>query len=199
MLPIKLIRLFFLLMLITQNSSAQNDLLVNFSGQQIENYIHLSFTVHGGTTCTGTKVERSTDSIHYETVGMIPGICGSSFTDESYTFDDSLPVKNQFSYYRINFNQYGITHSIKVRFVDYGNSFVIAPNPSSGQSTVFFSNPGNQKITFSIFNLQGNLMQSTSTYSDAITVNGRLFPSGIYFLQAENNKTILFTGKIIFQ
>ena len=177
---------------------AQSDLLAHFSGQQIENYIRLDFTVHGGVTCSGTEVQRSTDSVHFETIGMIPGVCGSSTSEVSYTFDDPAPVKNQFNYYRINFGQLGYSKAIKLWYVDYGNEFVVLSNPG-GAVTIFFSNPNHQNLTFSLFNLQGQMLQSLQTNGDAISLSSSLFPGLIYFFQVRNELKALFSGKIIFQ
>ncbi|HYV95325.1 MAG TPA: T9SS type A sorting domain-containing protein [Chitinophagales bacterium] len=185
-----------LVLVLTINTSvafAQSDLLAHFSGRQIENYIHLDFTVHGGITCSGTEVQRSTDSIHFETIGTIPGVCGSSNFDVSYSFDDSLPVKNQFNYYRINFGQFGYSKVIKLWYVDYGNEFVVVSN------TIFFSNPNHENLTLSIFNLQGQMIQSWQTYGDAVSLDWRVFPSRMYFFQVRNAQKILFSGKFVYR
>jgi len=193
---LKWIIIFFLLN--TGHLFAQDNLLVNFNGWQVDNYIHLTFTVHGGVTCLGTAVQRSTDTIHFETIGTIPGVCGSSNTDENYMFDDTFPEKNQFNYYRINFGQLGNSLAIKLKYVNYGNEFEVISYPS-GEAMVFFSNASHENLTFSLFNLQGQELQHVETNGEAIYLSRTVLPSRIYFYQVRNAETILFKGKIFLQ
>ena len=68
----KLFRILVLLLILkTQFVFGQENLLVNFTGAQIENYIHLNFTVSAGISCLGTEVQRSTDGIQFETIGVL--------------------------------------------------------------------------------------------------------------------------------
>jgi hypothetical protein len=187
------------LALFAVTGKAQDGLLVNFSGQQIENYIHLDFTVRGGVSCSGTEIERSADDVHFETIGIIPGICGSSISDESYSFDDSVPQKNQLNYYRINFGQLGYSQSIRLQFVDYGNGFVLFNNPGAGTVSALFSNPDNKEITFSLIDLRGRILQSVTTRGDDMLIHSGLLLRGIYILQLKDEGTILHTSKIVFQ
>jgi hypothetical protein len=175
---------------------AQDSLLVNFNSGQIENYIRLTFTIHSGVTCQGTAVQRSQDNLHFETIGIMPGICGSSSSDETYMFDDSFPQKNQFNYYRINLGQLGNSHVIKVWYLYYGNEFAVVSDPLGG-ATIFFSNPNHQDLTFSVFTLQGEELQSIQTNGDAVSLSRMFFPNRIYFFQVRSAGTILFRGKVI--
>jgi hypothetical protein len=177
---------------------SQDNLLVNFTARQIENYVHLNFTVEGGITCLGTKVQRSIDDVHYETIGTIPGICGGT-EDQNYFFDDSFPLKNQLNYYRIDLNQYGISNSVSAQFVDYGDGFVVIQNPATKNFTVLFSNFNNQKIDFTLYNLNGIVLNKVSTNSNNITFLRAAFPSGIYFLEIKNEDQNLSVEKIILQ
>lgn len=195
----KLFRIAVLLLILkTQFVFGQEPLLVNFTGAQIENYIHLNFTVKAGISCLGTEVQRSPDGIQFETIGIIPGICGGT-EEQDYFFDDSLPLKNQLNYYRIDLKQYGKSNSINVKFIDYGDGFVIAPNPATEIISVFFSNFNNQKITFTIFSLNGSALKSITTNSNAVSISRKNLPSGVYFFQIRNAVQILQTEKIILQ
>ncbi|MCY7410196.1 MAG: T9SS type A sorting domain-containing protein [Chitinophagales bacterium] len=195
----KLFRITLLLLILkTQFVFGQENLLVNFTGQQIETYIHLNFTVIAGISCLGTEVQRSPDGIQFETIGIIPGICGGT-EEQDYFFDDSLPLKNQLNYYRIDLKQYGTSNSINLKFIDYGDGFVIAPNPATEIISVFFSNFNNQKITFTIFSLNGITLQSITTNSSTVSLNRNQLPLGIYFFQIRNTEQILQTEKIVLQ
>ena len=191
----KKILLFLFTISISVALSAQSDLLVNFTGQQIENYLSLSFTVKRGITCTGAEVQRSLDDIQYETIITIEGVCGSDSSEQSYFVLDPTAAKNQYNYYRIHMGQLGFSQSIKLWFVDYGNAFAVISNPD-GSATVYFSNPDHHNLMFSLFNLQGQILQTIQTNGDAINLSRELFPSLVYFFRVANEHQALFSGKI---
>ncbi len=178
---------------------AQDNLLVNFSGQQVENYTHLNFTVRGGITCSGTEVQRSGDSIHFETIGDIPGICGSSIADQAYTFDDLHPLKNQNNFYRINMGQLGNSFVIKIPVIDYSDGILIMPNPVSDLATIFFSNSGHQKFTFTIYTPEGNAVHNFETVEGPFLLDRSILSSGTYLLHGKSEEGILFSEWIVIQ
>ena len=173
------------------SSAQQDELLVNFTAQQIETSIHLAFTVRGGITCLGTQVERSADSLQYEVVGNIPGVCGNSVSDETYFFEDTAPVPNRFNFYRINVGNLGASYAIKIRFTDYGNDFVVLPDPSGDFITVDFSNYGSELLRFSLFNLNGIMLREAETRQSSLTIQVGDLASGIYLLNIRRmNETL---------
>ena len=186
----------FIAILISFLSKAQDQLLTSFNGQQIEDHIHLAFTVKGGVQCFGTEVQRGIDSIHFETIGVIPGICGNANFDVSYTFEDTLPVPNEFNYYRISFGQLGNSYTIKLKFTYYQDDFVIVPNPGNGSLTILFSNFNHQPHTFSLINLNGTILKEAGTTGNEVFIDKSSLPSGIYLIRISRENELLSTQKI---
>ncbi|MBK7247105.1 MAG: hypothetical protein IPI05_05505 [Flavobacteriales bacterium] len=54
----------------------------------LPNGVLVNWTIHGGSTCDGQDVERSTDSVNFVMVHRIQGICGSSESSTPYTWFD---------------------------------------------------------------------------------------------------------------
>jgi hypothetical protein len=183
-------------LMLASSSAQQDELLVSFTGQQVETSIQLAFTVRGGVTCLGTQVERSVDSMRYEVIGIIPGVCGSTVSDETYFFEDTAPEPNMFNYYRINFGNLGTSAPIKIKFTDYGNDFVVLPNPSGDIITVGFSNYGSELLRFSLFDLNGILLLDTETRQSTLTIQAADLASGIYLLHVRRMNETLRTVKV---
>ncbi len=97
--------------------AAQTTPLVAFTAQQWGNHIVLSFTLRAGVQCWDVQIQRATDSLPFQTIGVIPGVCGSSSTEETYHFVDSMPVPNATNYYRIDLGWAGVSQVVAVYFV----------------------------------------------------------------------------------
>ena len=175
----------------------QDTFLSYFSGQQINDYVHLVFTTKAGVTCLGTEIERSADSILFTSIGEIPGICGGSESELTYTFDDESPLENVKNFYRIKLGTLGFSGVIGIQFVDFGEGIVITPNPATGSTNVFFSNSQNQLFEFFLFNVQGKEHRSYSTNESTLQIDLLNLSSGIYFLNAIKNGEVVFKEKLI--
>src|SRR5207253_8640606 len=104
-------------------------------------------------------------------------------------FIDSLPVKSVYNYYRVKMGSLGYSQTLRIWVVDYGKEFSVVPDILG--ATIFFSNPNHQDLTFSLYNLQGEKLQTVQTNGDAITMSRYLFQSLIYFFQVRYEQGIL--------
>lgn len=95
--------------------------------------ISISFTVRGGIQCTGLSIERSGDMSNFGQVYEYPGVCGNPGADETYTYLDANPLRNQINYYRLNIGGFGLTSSTKsvFHYVVAQGEILVAPNPCS--------------------------------------------------------------------
>jgi hypothetical protein len=190
--------LLFLLMPFGKLLFAQADAtLVNFSAQQVEDYVRLSFTVRSGITCLGTQVEHSETGMHFETIGIIPGICGSNVGEETYFFNDTMPSPNRINYYRVNFGNYGVSHSISVSFFDFGNSVVVAPNPVADKATIYFPLSQGEEVQILLFDAVGGLVDSFSGANGIAVLERNQLPPGIYLLRVEYPDRRVYASKIL--
>ncbi|MEP7127722.1 MAG: T9SS type A sorting domain-containing protein [Chitinophagales bacterium] len=189
----------WLIFLIVQNTCAQTTVLTQFTGFQQDAIIQLSFTIKGGNTCLGTEIQRSSDSIHFATIGMIAGICGSNDKDETYTFADENPLPNQHNFYRLVLGQLGVTDHIKVFYVNYDNSLLIFPNPVTGSSICYFENDNHELVELHIFDASGILQSSISTRDAAVSLPSNNLSAGTYIVTLTQGEIFRYRQKFIVQ
>ena len=122
------------LYLITLISFAQDAdaVLSKFFAVQVEETVFMRWTISAGNTCEDTHIERSSDGITYEQVGLIGGICGSPDEAITFEFTDSIPLVNRTLYYRLLLGYFGYTSPKVVEYRLYNDQgFLLAPNPFS--------------------------------------------------------------------
>jgi len=189
---------YFISMIVLSRSQGQSPLLNQFKAIQSGNSVFLTFTLASGVTCLGIEIERSSDSMNFNTIGVIPGICGNSSEAVTYTFEDTAPLNNQENFYRLLLGQVGYSETIKIHFIDYDDGPVIFPNPIMDQSTIFFPNPTGETFVFSLYDSSGRIVTSLSTSNASISLHRNSLSSGIYFFILEN-KSERFQGKVVVQ
>jgi hypothetical protein len=192
--------LFLLLVFLVQASwlKAQSEgLVTQLSGQQVDNYVRISFTVSAGITCFGTRVERSEDGLLFETIGIISGVCGSTTVEEQYIFDDTMPSPNKLNYYRVNFGNFGFTNYISVHFTDFGNAIVVAPHPVADEATIYFPFSAGKEVEISLFNSAGARVGSMEGTGGKALFNRQNLPAGVYLLRIEYPDQRIYTSKIL--
>ena len=69
--------------------------------------VDLHWSIMEGSTCNGIQIYRSNDSIQFSKIGEISGVCGSISEEQSYTFSDVNPFRNQVNYYRLELGIHG--------------------------------------------------------------------------------------------
>lgn len=192
--------LIVLLLSLSFNLNAQNE-LENFSGIQIKNFIYLTFTLKAGITCNGLVIERSSDSTGFTEVGNIAGVCGSSSSSETYTFEDYSPLKNGPNYYRLNLGNFGYSKSIVVNFFSFQEEGVfVYPNPVVSQSTFYFKNPEREDHTLFIYDEKGKIKKTIPFKDEIMLLKSEEFNKGYFYYQLINDKTQkkVASGKILF-
>lgn len=178
---------------------AQAEFLHQFTATQNHEVILLNFTIAGGITCLGTEIQRSADSISFQTIGNIAGICGSDTKDVSYAFTDTAPLANQDNFYRLELGQVGFSHTIKIKFTDYESGAFAFPNPAAEETMVNFPNPKNELVQLRIFDTAGRMRQSITTRNNAVKVKREGLLNGMYFFTVYQNEKIQFSGSFMFQ
>ena len=176
---------------------AQSMPLTQFSGFQSGTYIQLSFTISGGNTCQGIEIQRSADSIHFITIGSIAGICGSIEKDESYFFDDILPLENQLNYYRLLLGQLGYSPAIAVPYYQFDDGILLFPNPALDQATLYYRNEKNELFDISIFDASGRPHMQFTTRDTSVPIETKSLPAGIYFVTVQQSGTIRYFKKLL--
>ena len=63
----------------------------------------LAWTIKSGSVCNGIQIYRSStgDSVNFDLIEDIQGVCGDLSSPVAYTFTDEDPMPNQVNYYKL--------------------------------------------------------------------------------------------------
>lgn len=147
----------------------------------------------------GTDIQRSSDSIHFTTIGTITGICGSTDKDETYTFEDEMPLLNQSNYYRLILGQLGYSEFISVHYVDYENGILLFPNPLTESTMLYFPNDKKELFTIKIYDISGILQSVSETRDASVLIGTKNFSRGIYLVTLEQEGNVRYQEKMVVQ
>ncbi|MBK7030588.1 MAG: T9SS type A sorting domain-containing protein [Bacteroidales bacterium] len=178
---------------------AQESLILSgFIGKASDEKVLLQWTISSGQTCNGTFIQRSEDTIHFETIGEISGICGSSESPVPYSFSDEDPIKNKVNFYRLELGGQGYSRIIAIPYFEYGNmGSIVIPNPVTSQTRIYFENKTEKPYLFSLFNYSGNLIRQSKGNDSFVFLDASNLSAGayLYSIQLPDRKPI--TGKVI--
>ncbi len=160
--------------------------------------VYLKWTIKSGNTCNGIRIHRSSDSISFNTIGQINGICGSTTESISYTFTDDSPKLNAKNYYTIEMGDLGFSRIVSVEVFDFSAGIIVRPQPANEFVQLIFMNDRNEHYILQMYNLQGELMVEKSSETNRFEIDTNDFPNGIYVYKIVNEKlTPLTSNKII--
>lgn len=175
-----------------------DDFLSSFFAVQEDEQVYLRWTIKGGNTCDGTRIQRSADQLNYVEIGEISGICGSPDLPVTYDFTDSLPEKNRINYYRLELGQYGFTSPLAVELIILNDDgYALHPNPLSTRSKLSFANPGAETLRFTLVNIQGKTVLQQSTNSNQLWIEGGRLRSGVYVFKLRSETKLFARGKLV--
>lgn len=163
---------------------AQKVNLSNFFLIPDNKQVLIYWTIDSGPTCNGITIWRSTDSLSYQEVGNIAGICGSSSSAIPYNFTDKNPIINKTNYYKIRLgnNQFSEIKFVILKYIEPGK-IIIKPNPASENFNIEFNNDNNGSYTLTFVNSVGKIVFEKNDIRESVfTLNTAEFESGTYFL-----------------
>ena len=109
-------------------------------------------------------------------------------------YNDTMP-------YNTNIYVPLLTLNVAITGVDESNPatlFSIYPNPFSTQAILKFNNPAKEMFTLSIFNLQGQLVETEGNIiADYVAIDRKNLRSGIYFFQLMSERKAIVVGKFM--
>jgi len=173
-------------------------LINNFLLNNIENKVELNWTITAGNTCDGITIFRSIDSIYFEVIEVIEGICGSTFENQSFNFVDEKPIYNEINYYRLRFGGYAATETKSIKVIDFTQKdFYIEPHPIINNSILYFDNPTKLTAIITIYDLNGKMIYEVQNQNNYFQLSSNQFGTGLYVftITLENEKII--SGKFI--
>lgn len=156
--------------------------VLNFTADVFNKSIVLDWEVVQGNTCFGLYIQRSTDGLNFEVVGIIPGFCGSTSETISYTYTDVSPEKNKINYYRISLGNVLHSYIIQIDYIDLSEgNYKVKPNPITTEGELFFSNPSSKSMELKIYNKSGVLERSIILNTDSFKILSIDFDKGVHF------------------
>jgi len=179
-------------------SQQADAVLSRFFAVQVEETVFLRWTITAGNTCEDTYIERSSDGISYERIGLIGGICGSPDQAMTYEFTDTMPYYNRISYYRLELGYFGYSSAQKVEIIRYNDQgFFLGPNPFIDQARLAFENKDRLEYKLLLSNSQGLIIREMLTSDDEFIISGSGLAAGLYIFRLFSEEKLIFIGKLI--
>jgi hypothetical protein len=172
--------------------------IVSFTGDKKENTIALTWQTASEINSNYFTVERSSDGVHFEVVGIVDA-AGNSNSLLHYFFVDENPMDGN-NYYRLkesdNDGQATYFKTVVVNFSD-GNHMVVSiyPNPSTDEATLILSENKNQQIIIS--DAAGKTIQEMNSTSSTLKINTSNLAEGIYYINGFNAQGVSFSEKLV--
>ncbi|MBZ0206217.1 MAG: T9SS type A sorting domain-containing protein [Flavobacteriales bacterium] len=157
----------------------------------------VNWTIHGGSTCDGQEVQRSTDSLHFSVVHTIQGICGSPDASTPYTWFDPSPPELSRAFYRLKLGFDGYSSVKSVFFAQLNASEQrFFPNPASNVATLVVDAKPNTPLDLSVFDGSGRLVvRLTGVNGPTVDVPVRQLPAGLYTYRVSTVAGRSFSGR----
>ena len=175
-----------------------NEILDNFSVFENGGKVYLNWTVSSGSTCDGIEIFHSLDEIHFNSIGDIPGICGSSSESVSYSFVHESPNFNSVNNYRLRLGLIGFSDVISLTLIETKeDGYRVFPNPFKENSTLFFKNPKKQIYILTIYDQFGKTVSKQSGFNDKFILNRDDLTSGLFLFTLTPEDDTQITGKFL--
>jgi hypothetical protein len=180
--------------------TAQDTIFTAFNARQTNEGILITFTIRSGITCSGVRLLRGSNENTFQEIHEFIGVCGSVNTEESYSFTDHAPLKNQYNFYKLDLGTLGLTSStIAVYYIDYGqDEFSVFPNPAVETSTIHFENFNSDVHQFIFYDIEGRAVHSGETSANRIDVSSRIVGRGNFYFRIYRNSEPRIKGRIVF-
>ena len=172
--------------------------LDDFLAVQIDDHVYLRWTISAGNTCSGPRIEHSSDGIAFKKIGEIPGVCGSPDVSVTYDFTDSVPLPNRRNYYRLEMGVLGLSSPAMVEVVFLNeDGYSVQPNPVTAQSRFVFENEDGEEHEFCLIDTYGRQVMNVITSDDHLTIDRQLLSPGTYVFKLILDGQVRAIGKLM--
>jgi len=174
-----------------QIGKAQDHIILDkFDLYEGEERVYVRCIISSGSICNGIKIYRSEDTLSFNLIGEIPGVCGNISSPVGYDFIDEFPIINKKSYYKLELGGYGFTKIRSIFLVDTkAFGFQVRPNPAKEKATIFFENNLGQEHILSFVDLYGNTHLTLIEKQAFFEVDLSSLNEGWYIFSIENLTT----------
>jgi hypothetical protein len=158
--------------------------------------VRLAWTTASETNSYFFTVERTSDAIHFETIGKIDG-AGNSNQLKKYSFTDTTSTLG-YLYYRLKQTDYNgdyqYSNIVATDCNEKSSTIIIYPNPNTGE---FVINGFGKEGFLVVYNVLGEIIEAKKIENDRVKVNLKDQHNGFYFIIIESENKKITNEKII--
>ena len=156
--------------------------LMYFTGELIEDEVHLNWSTATETNNEKFIIQRRTLNSDWGIIGEVEGM-GTTTIQQYYQYLDTPPSIGTYQYRILQVDEDGTSTAYHIIEIDYDNniSFSVFPNPTSNELYVegFLNDP----FYYTIYNLEGRVLQTGDTVNFIPVEN---LPSGVFILSVRH-------------
>jgi len=192
--PVRSTSLFLLLLLVSLSPVVAQEPpgtgIAHFGLVQLGAGVRIEVTLAAGFTCNGIQLLRSPDSLNFETIGLIGGVCGSTTEEVSYDLFDPQPLDGRTHYYSLLLGGRIPSEVLAIRLIDFQKiGFLMWPNPARDQIWLRWENEAEHPHELRLLSSQGQLLQEKKLQLNQAQMPLHGLPAGLYHLQLRNQTT----------
>ena len=164
--------------------------LTSFNAHTNNKQVDLNWQTATEINNKGFEIQRSQDGINWDKIGFVNAAPNSS-QEKNYNFIDANPPSGKIFYRLLQLdidNRATYSSIVSVKFLQSG-FFYITNNPGNGLYKLYIEHTGNEKINFSVIDVNGRKIMS-KIYSSIMdqTIDITNYSSGIYILHNTKRK-----------
>jgi hypothetical protein len=164
--------------------------IARFGLVQLGEGVRIEVTLQAGFTCNGIQLLRSADSLQFETIGLIGGVCGSTTEEVSYDFFDPQPLDGRKHFYSLLLGGRIPSEVLSIRLLDFNKiGFVMGPNPAREQVALRWQNEAEQLHYITLLSAHGQPLFNWEQRGSESELRLPALPAGIYFIRLRNSST----------
>ena len=162
--------------------------------------ITLDWTLVAGSTCAGTKVERSQNGVDFTVVHEIFGVCGAIEQPVDYSWIDPAPPEFSAVYYRL---QLGVNGSSSIQSLVFDQLVTTEqrayPSPTADEVTIAVRLPQQAKVDIRLYDARGALVLERLGMNGPVhTLSLAAKSAGVYLYDVENDGRH-FRGRLVLE
>lgn len=178
-------------------AKAQETILAYFNASEMHEEVLLKWAVLEGETCNGILITRSTDSLFFEAIGEISGVCGDPNFQQPYNFIDKTPPKNTKVYYKLELGVSDFSNIISIELISKNESgYQVRPQPMQNKGKIYFDNHENKEWGIDIYQMNGQIIYQSITQKNYFELFTENWSGGVYIFNLSSSEKII-RGKII--
>ena len=191
--------IFLLIFGFTSFTYSQNPIVESLNISTSNGSVYISCVIKSGSTCNGIVLYRSIDSLNFEVIDKIQGVCGDNTKSVQYIFTDKNPVKNNINYYKLELGGQGYTEVISTEIVDIQNTGnQVRPNPAGKLFRIYFENENRRNHTIHLFSINGQELLEADTNENYFEINLSYFVAGLCgFMILNEAGKVKTSGKVV--